>query len=533
MTETQHAVISRALYSDPKQEQMTFLTTEAHSTPAGLVLIVRTIMPAGEGDLEDQSPVSVRPSLQYQRRAYDLASATGEGLADIHTHTHAGAPRLSAIDTRHGSVNARVIRKYLGTGFLMLATGNDGRGFDGVYYTSEGQLVPINEMVIVGRSIRRIHRRVTLPSAEVEVSSSSEHAPQRTVARRLPAANLMTGGRRLTHALVRSSQVRWCGLQERSTAGSSGKSSRVSRPLAPAASNNQTTDRFDRQRRLPSWDQESLERARIAFVGAGGNGSHAFQLTVLAGGGRRGHIVLIDHDRVESSNLNRIPYATMADLGRWKVDVAASYARRSDPIYPVQVVRSRVESEEAIRALWAADIIFGCGDNDGVRALLNRHALNAASAYIDLGCGVRLEPTGTHCGGQVAVVTPGTGGCLRCNGLYDPSVAHAELDPTMREHRRRAGYAQGLELDPEPAIVGLNSLAASIAFWQLLALVRAAPIRWGELTAFEAGTGDFTKCSLTVDPHCQDCGSPSPRACPVEQAWGLSGVGEANSECEG
>ena len=63
---------------------------------------------------------------------------------------------------------------------------------------------------------------------------------------------------------------------------------------------------------------EKLSRAKVAIFGIGGVGGFVTEGLVRAG---VGNIVLIDHDTVSESNLNRLIIATTKTIGKYKVDV--------------------------------------------------------------------------------------------------------------------------------------------------------------------------------------------------------------------
>jgi hypothetical protein len=74
--------------------------------------------------------------------------------------------------------------------------------------------------------------------------------------------------------------------------------------------------------------QRQMSGLQVAVVGLGGLGSHLAQQ--LAYTGIR-DFVLVDHDKVELTNLNRIVGAVPADIGRCKVDVAAEHVAKIAP----------------------------------------------------------------------------------------------------------------------------------------------------------------------------------------------------------
>lgn len=77
-----------------------------------------------------------------------------------------------------------------------------------------------------------------------------------------------------------------------------------------------------------------LRDSRVAVFGIGGVGGHAVEALARSG---IGALDLIDHDKVELSNLNRQIIATHRTVGRFKVDVAAE---RIADINPAAAVRA-------------------------------------------------------------------------------------------------------------------------------------------------------------------------------------------------
>ena len=86
-------------------------------------------------------------------------------------------------------------------------------------------------------------------------------------------------------------------------------------------------NRYDRQIRLPYIDhagQEKLGRAHVAIVGQGALGTAASSYLARAG---VGHILIIDNDIVELSNLQRQTLFDESDVGRSKADAACEHRR--------------------------------------------------------------------------------------------------------------------------------------------------------------------------------------------------------------
>lgn len=80
---------------------------------------------------------------------------------------------------------------------------------------------------------------------------------------------------------------------------------------------------------------ELLSRKTAAVFGLGGVGSYAAEALVRAG---VGHLIFIDKDSVDISNVNRQLVADVSTLGRLKADVMAERALRVNPDCDVQVL---------------------------------------------------------------------------------------------------------------------------------------------------------------------------------------------------
>lgn len=189
---------------------------------------------------------------------------------------------------------------------------------------------------------------------------------------------------------------------------------------------------------------DKLRSLRIGVVGCSGTGSPAATLLARAG---VGELVLMDHDTLATSNLNRVRGACRKDVGRNKAEIARDFIRALDLNVHVTAINALVDiSPDAIDALATCDVIFGCTDDD-----LGRQALNAAVsyyglAYIDLGLGGSIAkgkdgtPRITHQYGRVSLILPEFGSCLYCQRVTNykdasrqqairdnPEVAEKEL----------------------------------------------------------------------------------------------------------
>src|SRR5690348_14656367 len=72
------------------------------------------------------------------------------------------------------------------------------------------------------------------------------------------------------------------------------------------------SDRYARQQLIEWWNQERLRNARVLVAGVGALGNEVLKNLALVG---VGHLLLIDFDRVEYSNLSRTVLFRENDVG--------------------------------------------------------------------------------------------------------------------------------------------------------------------------------------------------------------------------
>jgi hypothetical protein len=235
-----------------------------------------------------------------------------------------------------------------------------------------------------------------------------------------------------------------------------------------------------------------MGRLRIGIVGCSGTGSIvALQLAHLG----VAHLVLIDPDRVEEKNLNRIPGATMKDAGNraFKVDVAKRYVDALSLGTRVTAIATDLATPSAVRAVAECDIVFGCMDGAEGRHLLNRIASFYLLPYFDLG--VRLDADGLggveQVCGTVHYLQPG-GSSLFSRGVFTLEDVRAEglkrTDPAAYRDQLRSKYIVGVQED-RPAVISVNMQVASMAVNEMLA--RLHPFR-------EDPNGEYAASRLSI-----------------------------------
>jgi len=159
------------------------------------------------------------------------------------------------------------------------------------------------------------------------------------------------------------------------------------------------TDRYARQMVLPevgSAGQTRLAAATVLVAGAGGLGCPVLQYLCAAGVGR---LLVVDHDRVDESNLHRQPLYRMSDLGVPKAQAAAAAMRLLNP---------QVEAEGAVERLtplnvagWVsrADVIVDAADSLALTYMLSDECLRQGKPLVSASVLGLSGYVGAFCGG--------------------------------------------------------------------------------------------------------------------------------------
>src|SRR5689334_17642368 len=87
-------------------------------------------------------------------------------------------------------------------------------------------------------------------------------------------------------------------------------------------------NRYDRQERITGWDQAALRNAYVLVAGAGALGNELIKNLTLMG---VGHLLIIDSDTIEPSNLSRTVLFRETDIGKPKAQTAAKAAALLNP----------------------------------------------------------------------------------------------------------------------------------------------------------------------------------------------------------
>ncbi|MES2415025.1 MAG: HesA/MoeB/ThiF family protein [Pseudomonadota bacterium] len=138
--------------------------------------------------------------------------------------------------------------------------------------------------------------------------------------------------------------------------------------------------------------QEKLLAAHALIVGAGGLGS---PVALYLGGAGVGHITVVDHDRVDTTNLQRQIAHTLQDVGQFKAESIRQAVADINPDVEVDTITQRADDALLDSLVSQADVVIDCTDNFATRHAINRAAVKHVKPLVS-GAAIRFD-------GQVAV----------------------------------------------------------------------------------------------------------------------------------
>ncbi len=239
--------------------------------------------------------------------------------------------------------------------------------------------------------------------------------------------------------------------------------------------------RYSRQIMLPEVEiagQEAWLNASVLIVGVGGLGSPVAMYLAAAG---IGHLILVDDDVVELTNLQRQIVHTTETLGKPKVESAKSALSGLNPDTRITTINRRLTDEELAEQIARADLVLDCTDNFSTRFAIN-DACVAHKKPLVSGAAIRLE-------GQVAVFDPrrDDAPCYRC--LY------------------REGSDENLTCSESGVLAPLVGIIGSVqAMEALKVLAEVGEPLVGKLLLLDGRYMDWRSLKLRRDPECPCCG---------------------------
>ncbi|GAB4243208.1 MAG: molybdopterin-synthase adenylyltransferase MoeB [Ekhidna sp.] len=140
--------------------------------------------------------------------------------------------------------------------------------------------------------------------------------------------------------------------------------------------------RYDRQVKLNEIGiegQQKLSKAKILIIGAGGLGCPAAQYLTAAGVGTIG---LMDHDKVDLTNLHRQVLYAEEDVGKSKAEQACKRLKQMNSEVELLAITERLTEKNALDLFSQYDIILDGTDNFQTKYLINDACVFAGKPFI-------------------------------------------------------------------------------------------------------------------------------------------------------
>jgi molybdopterin/thiamine biosynthesis adenylyltransferase/rhodanese-related sulfurtransferase len=159
------------------------------------------------------------------------------------------------------------------------------------------------------------------------------------------------------------------------------------------------SDRYSRQTVLSEVGEQGQARlaaSTVLVVGAGGLGCAVLSYLVAAG---VGHLVIVDPDRVEESNLHRQPLYRMEDLAQMKVHAARRELLELNPEVQIEAVAEPLTPANASALIANADLAVDAADSFAVTYTLSDECGRAGKVLISASVLGLSGYVGAFCGG--------------------------------------------------------------------------------------------------------------------------------------
>ncbi|MDO4755643.1 MAG: ThiF family adenylyltransferase [Parabacteroides sp.] len=229
---------------------------------------------------------------------------------------------------------------------------------------------------------------------------------------------------------------------------------------------------------LPEWGEDifpklswfksdKVKQARVMVVGCGALGNEVLKNLALFG---VGHLVMVDFDRVEYSNLTRSVLFRQEDatLNRPKVEAAARSLHELNPEVSLLPLQADICWQVGLGLVRRMDVVVGCLDNRMARYFLNRLCMRAGVPWVDGGI--------NGLDGVAKVFIPGLN-CYACT-LEPGAMKELSRGVSCASMVRRNEMSERVATTPVIA-----SIIGAVQAQEAMKLIHSEEMQRGELTS--------------------------------------------------
>ena len=243
--------------------------------------------------------------------------------------------------------------------------------------------------------------------------------------------------------------------------------------------------RFARFEAIEWWNQALLREARVLVVGAGALGNEILKNLALLG---LGHVVVVDMDHVELSNLSRSVLFRESDEGRPKAEAAARAARAIYHDLHVHPITGNLLADVGLGYFRWAQIVLGALDNREARVFVNSACARVGRPWIDGGIDVL--------NGVVRGFRPPATACYECTmSQVDWEILNQRRSCSMLA--RRALAQRGTPTTPTTA-----SIIGAIQTQEAVKFLHGLDALFGSGFVFEGRGHQSYSTTYPIHPDC-------------------------------
>lgn len=225
--------------------------------------------------------------------------------------------------------------------------------------------------------------------------------------------------------------------------------------------------------------QKKLLASEVLIVGAGGLGSPVALYLGSAGVGR---MTVVDHDRVDATNLQRQIAHNLARIGEFKAVSVMQSVAALNPDVKVTPVTERADAALLDQLVPEADLVLDCTDNFATRHAINRACVKHRKPLVS-GAAIRFD-------GQVAV--------------YDPRNAQSPCYACVFPESDLLEETQCASMGVFAPLVGIIGTVQAAEALKLLCDV-GQPLT-GRLLMLDGRSMAWNEVKLARNPACAVCG---------------------------
>lgn len=243
--------------------------------------------------------------------------------------------------------------------------------------------------------------------------------------------------------------------------------------------------RFARLEAIEWWDQPLLARSNILVIGAGALGNEAIKNLAMLG---VGHIVVVDMDFVELSNLSRSILFRAVDEGQAKAVCAANAAREINPGLNIRPIVANVTSDLGLGYFHWADVVIGALDNREARLFVNSVCARLGKPWFDGGIEV-LQ-------GIVRGFAAPRTACYEC------TMSQVDWDLVNKRRSCSLLARRALENRGTPTTPTTASIIAALEVAECIKHLHGLPALLGKGLMFDGLQHSSYPINYTINPDC-------------------------------